>query len=140
MPLSYPCLVFCANSAPDDGVILFIWGNAESCVTIIAASIPILRVFAREVKTRYYTTHGGDTQRDQNGTRRGGGTAQRSRIGGTAKDKLDSDSWSDTSAVMPDAPQIGAPGRIVRTSMVAIEYQDRREGDRVGGGAFDLRY
>jgi len=44
----------------DDGVTLFIWGNAESCVTIIAASIPILRVLVREVKDatrRYYGTN-----------------------------------------------------------------------------------
>jgi hypothetical protein len=43
----------------DDGVDLFIWGNAESCVTIIAACIPILRVFVREAHTsakRYYVS------------------------------------------------------------------------------------
>jgi len=36
-----------------DGVDLFIWGNAESSVTIIAASIPVLRVLVREVKQTY---------------------------------------------------------------------------------------
>ena len=30
---------------------LFIWGNAESAVTIIAASIPILRALFREFRT-----------------------------------------------------------------------------------------
>jgi hypothetical protein len=46
-------------SALDDGVDLFVWGNAESAVTIVAASIPTLRVLIREVKssaTRYYNT------------------------------------------------------------------------------------
>ncbi|KAK3328721.1 hypothetical protein B0H66DRAFT_578817 [Apodospora peruviana] len=39
-----------------DGVDLFIWGNAESTITIIAASIPILRVLIRDVTNsrRYY--------------------------------------------------------------------------------------
>ena len=45
---------------------LFIWGNAEVDVTIIAASIPVLRVFAREIRTsarRYYISHvGGDPE------------------------------------------------------------------------------
>lgn len=49
-----------ASPDPGPGVDLFIWGNAESCVTIIAACIPILRVLIRDVKSsagRYYVSH-----------------------------------------------------------------------------------
>jgi hypothetical protein len=35
-------------TAPDDNVDLFIWGHAESAVTIMAASVPILRALFRE--------------------------------------------------------------------------------------------
>ncbi|KAK1758832.1 hypothetical protein QBC47DRAFT_409662 [Echria macrotheca] len=101
------------SADPYDGITLFIWGNAESCVTIIAASIPILRVFAREVKTRYYTTRGGgDTQnqRDYGNGTRGGGVATTRII--TVKDKLDSDAWSDNS-VPAGAGGRGGDGRTI---------------------------
>ena len=32
---------------------MFIWGNAESCVTIVAASIPVLRVLIRDARASY---------------------------------------------------------------------------------------
>jgi hypothetical protein len=32
---------------PDDGVTLVIWGNAEAAVTIMAASVPMLRMLVR---------------------------------------------------------------------------------------------
>jgi hypothetical protein len=37
-----------------DNITFFIWSNAESLVTIIAADIAMLRVLGREVKTRQY--------------------------------------------------------------------------------------
>ncbi|KAL1837602.1 hypothetical protein VTJ49DRAFT_3620 [Mycothermus thermophilus] len=41
-----------------DGVDLWLWGNAETSVTIIAASIPMLRVLIRDVRTATRRTYG----------------------------------------------------------------------------------
>lgn len=52
---------------PADGVDLWIWGNAEVCASIIAASIPMLRVLVRDAKSSrnypsgYYGGGGDDT-------------------------------------------------------------------------------
>lgn len=116
------------NIPPDDGVILFIWGNAESCVTIIACSIPILRVFARDIKTttmRYYTAAGGtnaygdDTKRTRNNTVVV--TASRSRMG-----REKQDDWSDKSILDNQK----SPGRIMQTSEVEVEYRTRKSDDK----------
>lgn len=113
-----------------DGVILFIWGNAESCVTIIAASIPILRVFAREIKSstkRYYATNGAETRDYGQGTRRTRNntvvvTAIRSQ---NSHEK--SDDWSDDKSILDKQ---ASPGRIVRKDEIAVEYRTRGSGDK----------
>ncbi|KAK5654592.1 hypothetical protein OQA88_7221 [Cercophora sp. LCS_1] len=98
-----------------DGVVLFIWGNAESCVTIIAASIPILRVFAREVKTKYYTTNRVDTRAyaTKNGTRNN-----------TVVGREKQDDWSSNKSII-----VEERGRIVQTNEVAVEYRERGSGE-----------
>jgi len=111
-----------------DGVILFIWGNAESCVTIIAASIPILRVFARDIKTttmRYYAT-GADTRGYGEGTKRTRNntvvvTATRSRAG-----REKQDDWSDKSILDNQK----SPGRIMQTNEIEVEYRTRASDEK----------
>jgi hypothetical protein len=110
-----------------DGIVLFIWGNAESCVTIIAASIPILRVFARDIKTttrRYYATgaetYGPGTKRTRNNTVVV--TATRSRAG-----REKQDDWSDKSIL---DNQNNSAGKIMHTSEVVVDYRTRKSDEK----------
>ncbi|KAK0623837.1 hypothetical protein B0T14DRAFT_425921 [Immersiella caudata] len=110
-----------------DGIVLFIWGNAESCVTIIAASIPILRVFAKEIKTttmRYYTAggdnYGAGTKRTRNNTVVV--TATRSRTG-----REKQDDWSDKSIL---DNQNSPAGKIMHTSEVVVDYRTRQSDEK----------
>ena len=62
-----------ANQRPPkttaESIPLWIWGNAETCASIIAASIPMLRVLVRDVKSSrnypsdYYAKGTGNTSR-----------------------------------------------------------------------------
>jgi hypothetical protein len=134
-----------ASPDPADGVVLFIWGNAESCVTIIAASIPILRVLVREVSTsarrKYYIS------REGNSSVTGAGvsakrTKMRSQtntvvVTGGPRSRIDqalsgntkgsTDDWSDKSILEGRA----SPGKIVQTNEINVEYQDRKDGESV---------
>lgn len=109
---------------PGPAVDLYIWGQAESCVTIVAACIPILRVFIREVKTtaqRYYlsnpTRSGVHTSTHQSKVRDNVNT-----ITITAGGRADSSSsnWEeDERGLTRDS------GRIMQTREVAVEYQEQ---------------
>ncbi len=113
---------------------LFIWGNAETNVTIIAASVPILRVLIREVRTtarRYY-----NGSRDNPTPHQSHGRSQNNTvvISSAAVYGQKRDDQSDKS-IMSDAPKT-ASGRILQTSEVAIEYgRFDRESTRVRDGA-----
>ncbi|KAK4185580.1 hypothetical protein QBC35DRAFT_389179 [Podospora australis] len=59
----------------DDGVTLVIWGNAEAAVTIMAASVPLLRALVRTVgrpkkRGQYAYYSGGRSRRNMTGTER----------------------------------------------------------------------
>ncbi|EON97869.1 putative integral membrane protein [Phaeoacremonium minimum UCRPA7] len=106
-----------------DGIDLFIWGNAESCVTIIAASIPILRVLIRDAKTtarRYYIAN---DEGDENGLKRSNTNTvvvsaqhnSRQESGGKRDD------GSDRSILENSTDSWG----IMRTKEIAVEFQDR---------------
>ncbi|OIW28115.1 hypothetical protein CONLIGDRAFT_655703 [Coniochaeta ligniaria NRRL 30616] len=117
---------------PYDGVDLFIWGNAESCVTIIAASVPILRVLIRDVKTsyrNYYVSEQNDNNTAPNRSRTRGQnsvvvTAGR-RSHNPSTNKLDD--GSEKSILDGRA----SPGKIVRRNEIVVEYQDRKDGESV---------
>jgi hypothetical protein len=132
-----------------------IWGDAEIAMTIVAASIPVLRVLLKDVKSssgrggyRYgYDANGGDNDYAYGSK---GGTVLRSRIsisGGLAprnfmdpipkggavftsqrkfgslpsREKIESDDGSDKSILnMPVAP-----GRIMQTQEINVEYHHR---------------
>ncbi len=103
----------------DDGVDLFIWGNAETNVTIIAASIPILRVLVREVKSsarRYYASRDNPTALRSHG-RTHANTVTISSRAAPRSQKMDDQ--SDRS-ILDETPR---PGHILQTSEVAIEYR-----------------
>lgn len=119
---------------PDDGVALFIWGNAESCVTIIAASIPVLRVLVRDAKTsarKYYVSQGATDTYAQDYTRRSRLLSHNNTVVVTARGSQRTspgqkqDDWSDKSILDGNT----TPGRILQTNMVAVEFQDRKDGD-----------
>lgn len=129
-----------ADPPPDDGIDLFIWGNAESCVTIIAASIPILRVFVRDATNtarRYYgATGGADTRATRHGYNLGSknNTVVITSRPRTAREK--EDDWSDKSIINEQRPPSGT-GRMVE-SEVGVEYGGRKNpeyGMRVFPGA-----
>lgn len=131
------------STDPADGVDLFIWGNAESCVTIVAASIPVLRVLIRDVATtaarRYYASSGsqGGTKalKSQN-THVAASSARRSRIDNLARKEDDSSDRSILDgqtgvgvAVCDNTLPIHHPsGQIMRTDEVAVEYHERKGG------------
>ncbi|RKU41325.1 hypothetical protein DL546_004840 [Coniochaeta pulveracea] len=112
-----------------DGIDLFIWGNAESCVTIIAASIPILRVLIRDAKTsyrNYYVSEHNDnpgavSNRSKNNTVIV--TAGRRTHHGTLKRDDDSEK-----SILDGEP---SPGKILRRNEIVVEYQDRKDGESI---------
>jgi len=117
-----------------EGIDLFIWGNAESCVTIVAASIPVLRVLLREVGTtakRYYHSNGTGHTDGQLSTQRSKLRSAESTAVGTT--------WSATRTFMTTnldnrseksftGVAGGGQGKIVRTSELAVEYHDAKNG------------
>ncbi|KAF6798759.1 integral membrane protein [Colletotrichum musicola] len=118
---------------PADGVDLFIWGNAESCVTIVAASIPVLRVLIREVRSsgrRYYISGGprpedafsSSTLQPRAARKEPARTIVTVSGGRTPKTP---DNWSDRS-ILDDTH---SPGHIVQTREVAVEFEARRDSD-----------
>jgi hypothetical protein len=117
----------------EDGVDLFIWGNAESSVTIIAASIPILRVLVREARTsarRYYMTKEGASSatRSRNGRSQHNTVVISTGTGGVSrtvisKPKLDN---SSDKSILSDPP---ANGKIMRTNEINVAYQSRLDND-----------
>lgn len=116
----------------DDGIDLFIWGNAESCVTIIAASIPILRVLIRDVRTTYRNYYVSEQNDNLTATRRSRTRGQNSVVV-TAGRRNNSDSTNklDDGSEKSILEGRASPGKIVRRNEISIEYQDRKDGESV---------
>lgn len=119
------------RSTTDDGVDLFIWGNAESCVTIIAASIPILRVFVREAHTsakKYYVSAEGGTYADQRSKKSGrGGVQSRDNTTLVASTQHSRSARRNGDDDLSDKSILGGLSHdgkhIVQTNEVAVEYE-----------------
>ncbi|SPO06445.1 uncharacterized protein DNG_09135 [Cephalotrichum gorgonifer] len=112
------------SANPGPAIDLYIWGNAESCVTIIAACIPILRVFVRDVKTsaaKYYlsnenhSTHG-RTQTHQSKVRDTINTVTITGGRGRGDEFLPLDDDDESRLTRGD--------KIMQTKEVAIAYED----------------
>lgn len=123
-----------------DGVDLFIWGNAESAITIMAASIPILRVLIRDanISRRYYKSR--DSKAMELKDTSSGGKHSRTLtdsennlvVSVTAAPKV---YMSDGRAPVVNekevednwrGPRTTGQGQIVRTEDFHIEYHNRK--------------
>lgn len=122
-----------------DGAQLVIWGNAEVATTIMAASIPVLRVLflhAKSTAGRYYGS--GEHRSGRLGTsgRSKGHTVLTSSTRGeetrpkTTTGSNTGDDQSDRSIL--NATEVHAGGKIVRTNEVTLEYSERRGVERHG--------
>ena len=107
---------------------LYIWGNVESCITIVAACIPVLRVFVRDFTTsaeRYYFSNSGRTG-IHTGTHRRTIHSNMNTVTITAGRGNQEDSSShgddDEQGLTKDSS-----ARIMQTKEVAIEFQDSRD-------------
>jgi hypothetical protein len=102
-------------SSLDNSASLLIWTVAEIAVTIMAASLPVLRVLFRDARLstrRYYATDG---TADAKGSRFGQSQHQRVKVT-TGLDKMrDGDGSKDI--ILSDMP-----GHIIQRTDVEVEY------------------
>ncbi|TDZ24740.1 hypothetical protein Cob_v002411 [Colletotrichum orbiculare MAFF 240422] len=124
-----------------DGSDLVIWGTVETGVTIVAASIPVLRVLVRDVASTARKYYGNSAGTRTGGNQAGGNQTGGNRLGITRsntvtvttttrkgsvkkKDKL-ADDRSDRSILGDDEePEFG---KIVRTNEIVVEYDTRSD-------------
>ncbi|GKT94413.1 integral membrane protein [Colletotrichum tofieldiae] len=114
---------------------LAIWGTCESGVTIMAASIPVLRVLVRDVAStarKYYGSSGTRTSRSRFGPgdgmqRSNTVTVTTSMQKGSVRRKWDklADDRSDKS-ILGAEPELEF-GKIVRTNEIVVQYDTRSE-------------
>ncbi|KAF9878152.1 hypothetical protein CkaCkLH20_04190 [Colletotrichum karsti] len=115
-----------------DGSDLVIWGTCEASVTIVAASIPVLRVLVRDVAStarKYYGGSSGTRTQKSRGlgpTRTNTVTVTTSTRKGSVKrkDKL-ADDRSDRS-ILGEEEELEF-GKIVRTNEVVVQYDTRSD-------------
>ena len=112
-----------------------IWDMNETAITIIAASIPVLRVLVKDIRTtmRNYRNTGGDA------TQKGGNTHIRTNIGarhtrngsagGDAESGYREDSRSDKSILKATVRDLAGEEGIVRTQAVSVQYGPRKDTD-----------
>lgn len=109
----------------DDGSGLVIWGTAETAVTIVATTIPVLRVLIHGLKGRPCRTTSTDEWTHKK-TRTGRSTA----VITADRSRFEQNNTSDMSQKHDDrsdwhiVPGAG-DGKIMQTREVAVEYEDR---------------
>ncbi|KZL85872.1 hypothetical protein CI238_11171 [Colletotrichum incanum] len=118
-----------------DGSELAIWGTCESGVTIMAASIPVLRVLVRDVSStarKYYGSSGIRTNRSRFGP--GGGVQRSNTVTVTTSMRKGSfrRKWDKLADDRSDKSILGAEselefGKIVRTNEIVVQYDTRSE-------------
>ncbi|KAF5025654.1 hypothetical protein F66182_2260 [Fusarium sp. NRRL 66182] len=96
----------------------WVWSMAEPNVTIISASIPVLRGFVRQARTRTGSTPGA-YMKTGNST---GKFGSRSHTTAVRADPAEIDTDSDKSIL---GGQTGNPGAIMWTHEVSVEYEAR---------------
>ena len=127
LPLPYHKPYGLLTSSLDDGVTLIIWGTAETAVTVIATSIPVLRSLIlgfKERATRTVSTDEWTDKKTRTGQTSATVTANRSRFGrnGPGDAVNGRDDGSDRYILFSQSD-----GRIVQTREFAIEYEDRTD-------------
>ncbi|KAK1978618.1 hypothetical protein LZ30DRAFT_598722 [Colletotrichum cereale] len=128
-----------------DGSQLAIWGTIEAGVTIMAASIPVLRVLIRDVTTTARKYYGSSASRTDKSRLGHGGSMRRTNTvtvttspqKGSFRRKWDklADDRSDKS-ILGAEPDIDF-GKIVRTNEIVVQY-DRRSEIEGRGGNYEL--
>jgi hypothetical protein len=101
-------------------------------VTIIAASIPILRVLIRDAKTSYRSYYVSEHNDNNTSSKRIRTRGQNSVVvtGGRRSDNSSNNKLDDGSekSILEGR---ASPGKIVRKNEIVVEYQDRRDGESV---------
>ncbi|KAK3385617.1 hypothetical protein B0H63DRAFT_501452 [Podospora didyma] len=132
-----------------EGYNLVIWGLAEVAVAIMAASIPVLRVLIREVRTATRRRYGYGAESANNDTYHkksyGTGALQRSStvivFAGHKPGRINTDTTSSSSTIKFDerdetgltgVPQINLPGQIWQTQEITVRYHERDDADGMG--------
>lgn len=108
-----------------------VWGAAEVAVTIMAASIPVLRVLVREVKASTRQQYG--PSKETMGNSRPMTTvviASTGNFGQTAKGSQVSNAHSEDGSEKSIVGEKLRGGGIVQTQEIAIEYHERRTNGR----------
>jgi hypothetical protein len=116
---------------------LIIWSAAESAVTIMAASIPILRVLFRDIKAtskQYYLPGAGGTKDSRDSRHSKLSKAQTSIVTITAHRVAEEDVVRMPEFMHRPMSRAGTPMGIVRTDAVYVDYGGRGEqGNDVRG-------
>ena len=114
-----------------------IWDVVEGTVTIIAASIPVLRVFFREAASKY--RHTGDSKGNQSSSKfqLSNFVSTLNRREQEKRSRATDDSRSDSSILGPEGSDGSAlkDHTILRTQTVTMAYGERKKGDET----FELR-
>jgi hypothetical protein len=141
-------------SGSDSSVEGVLWGYIETSFTIIAASIPLLRVLVKTVRStgRYYAAD--ESQRD-NPTGQSK-SRQHSRPTTLVPGDTQSNTVTVTSRRLRDAPErrfvgdddsdksiladerLPVPGRILQTSEVVVDYNDRKDKGSASSEGYEL--
>ncbi|KAM0277437.1 hypothetical protein ACHAQH_005801 [Verticillium albo-atrum] len=123
---------------------LFIWGQAEPNVTIIATTIPVLRVLFRDMHRSKYANAGGASGPD-GASSSGGGYLRSNGASRFPPSTLRGCTLADEGSKVRDDDEdsegsiLRSKGGTVRTAEVAVDYESRgmsREGDMEG--AFEM--
>ncbi|KAK3934691.1 hypothetical protein QBC46DRAFT_299422 [Diplogelasinospora grovesii] len=123
-----------------EGYHLVIWGSAETAITIMAASIPVLRVLVREVKTATRRRYGESTNSDTYHKKSyGAGTVQRANTVTMVTSDYKHGIQSSNAGSFPsfvreddssDKSIIGAhkaSGKILQTQEITVRYHERTD-------------
>lgn len=99
-------------------------------MTIIAASVPILRVLIRDVKTSYRNYYVSEQNDNNTASRRSRVRGQNSVVvtGGRRSNNRSSNKLDDGSEKSILEGE-NSPGKIVRRNEIVVEYQDRKDGE-----------
>lgn len=112
-------------TSPEDSIDLWIWGNAETTVTIIAASIPMLRVLFIQAKNSSYRYYGSNSLTGPLSTP---GPTNTITITAGSRRGINSHRQDDQSdkSILEESPSAN-DGKIVQTNEVIVQYHHRRD-------------
>ncbi|KAI0388038.1 hypothetical protein F5Y04DRAFT_274892 [Hypomontagnella monticulosa] len=123
------------------GTTLVIWYVAESAVTIIAASIPVLRALIKDISSsvdRYNRSTGNKSGlKSTKNTPRGlHGSNVITTVVGSRRNPHDPHGDADSDKSILDAAR--APGKIVQTQEIRLSFHDRSDNDSEQG--YEMEY